>query len=340
MFWKNFALSGCVIGLLTYSVSASAQSLDTLGTRASALAAFVAVADDASAVAWNPAGLVMGPIFNAVIGLGRSTMEPTSPPDFAAGGSRSGTTLIAVGTTPVGLAYYRLASTSFTPLSPAVTETTDRQNRQVLVRTLVTTHLGATVQQSVGDYLTVGATIKVVRGSLGLGQVAGSSSDAIFDAADAVEREGTTRGDVDFGAMLSAGRMRAGVVVRNGFTPTFGEQGEGMTATLERHVRAGIAWADRWPGLARTIVSLDADVTRVPHATGDRRDIAAGAERWLRGQQIGVRGGIRASTIGDARPVVSAGGSYAVRAGTYVDVFVAQGTNDDRAWGVAARLTY
>ena len=78
----------------------------------------------------------------------------------------------------------------------------------------------------------------------------------------------------------------------------------------------------------------------MPNATGERRDISAGVERWLRRQQIGIRGGVRTSTVGDARPVVSAGLSYAIRSGTYVDAFFAQGGAEQAAWGLGARLTY
>ena len=47
--------------LLALPVQASAQSLDTIGTRAQGMGgAFVGVADDASAVYWNPAGLAGG----------------------------------------------------------------------------------------------------------------------------------------------------------------------------------------------------------------------------------------------------------------------------------------
>jgi hypothetical protein len=217
----------------------------------------------------------------------------------------------------------------------------DRQNGRVLARTLVTSHLGVTVQQSVGDFLTLGATMKLVRGSAGTATVDADSWDEAFERADMVEGDGSTRGDVDAGAMLAVGRMRAGIVVRNITAPKFGNQDAlGVRASLERHARIGIAWADRWPGIAATVLSFDADVTRVPHPGGDRRDVAAGVERWLRGQRIGLRGGVRSSTIGDARFVGSVGGSFAVRPGTYVDAFVARGADHERSWGIAARLSY
>lgn len=339
MFRQSCCASAFLLALLSVS-PVSAQGLETLGSRASALAAFVAVADDASAVAWNPAGLVSGPIFNLQLDLGRSTNEPPDPPSDAATAAKVGATLVALGITPLGVGYYRLSQASFAVPNPAVAASPDRQHRQVQVRTLVTSHLGVTVLQSLGDYLTFGATAKLVRGNVGSAVVDTASWEDAFDQEELVEEDGSTRGDVDVGAMFAAGRMRAGLVVRNVTEPSFGPEDSDEPAKLERHVRAGIAWADRWPGLSRLVMSLDADLTRVPHPAGERRDVAAGVERWWRGQRIGVRGGVRASTVGDARTVVSAGGSYAVRAGTYVDAFIAAGTQYDRAWGVAARLTY
>jgi len=322
---------------------ATAQGLETLGNRASALAAFVAVADDASAVAWNPAGLVSGPIFNITLGLGRTTDASDTPLAPGRRAGQLGTTLIALGSTPVGVAYYRLSSRSIQVDTPAVLGSPDRETRQAIARTLVTSHLGATVQQSVGDYLTLGATLKLVRGSVGRAVVAGSSWDEALGEAEAIEGLGSTRGDLDVGAMLAVGRVRAGLVVRNLTAPTFGEENgvrESVRVTLERHVRIGAAWADRWPGISRTVLSIDADLTRVPHPAGERRDVAVGMERWVRGQQVGLRAGVRASTVGGGRPVLSLGGSFAVRAGTFVDGYVAKGTRDDRGWGLAVRLSY
>jgi hypothetical protein len=347
MFRKSWCATAFALVALTSVSSVSAQSLETLGSRASAMAAFVAVADDASAVAWNPSGLVSGPLFNVQIDLGRLTNRPDDPPERGDMAGRLGSTLVAIGTTPVGVAYYRMSDTSFATVDPAVVGSPDREEeQQVLVRTLVTSHLGATVQQSVGDYLTLGATIKLVRGSVGVATVTATTWDGAFDRADAVDRHGSTRADVDAGAMFAAGRVRAGIVVRNVTAPSFdvrGERGQDPSApraTLERRARVGLAWADRWPGISATVLSFDADLTRVPHPAGERRDMAAGIERWLAGQRFGIRGGVRASTVGDARPVVSAGGSYAVRPGMYVDAYVAGGTSDERAWGLAARVTY
>lgn len=253
---------------------------------------------------------------------------------------RVGARLVALGAWPLGLSYYRLTTTSVLVTNPAVSGSPDRETKQAVV-SLVTTHIGATVQQSVGECLTLGATLKLVRGSVGRTTVAGTSLESAWQQANSIDRRGSTRGDVDIGAMLAAGRVRAGLVVRNVSAPTFGAAfGEEPRITLARHARIGAAWGDRWPGMSQMLVSVDADLTRVPHPAGDRRDVAAGLERWLRGQQVGLRAGLRASTVGDARPVVSAGGSLAVRVGTSVDAYLARGTRNDRGWGVAVRLSY
>lgn len=316
------------------------QGLETLGNRAASMTAFVAVADDASAVAWNPAGLVLGPFFNISVDLGRSETAPDGPLE-APGAARVTTTLLAIGVPPLGLSYYRMGFTTLAPTGSAVEGDPRRETVQVGVRTLVTTHLGATVLQSLGDHLTVGTTVKLVRGRIGGGTAPLGSWDEGFDQAETLDTEGSTTGDLDIGVMFTAGRVRAGAVVRNLTEPTFGgERGPDGAFTVGRHARVGLAWGDRWPGAATTLVALDADVTRVESAAGDRRDVAAGVERWFGMRRLAVRGGVRASTVGDARPVTSAGLSYAVRSGAYVDAYLARGTRGVSAWGIAGRLSY
>jgi hypothetical protein len=339
MFKQFPAVTVYLLGALMAS-EAAAQELATLGSRAAAMAAFVAVADDASAVAWNPSGLVSGPIFNIQFDLGRQRREPGEPMAAGDAAGEFGSTLVALGTLPVGLAYYRFSTTHFEAGDPAAGETPDRQDRHVRVRTLVTNHFGATVQQSLGNYLTVGATIKLVRGSVGSRVDTASSWDEAFDRVEPAVMHGSTRGDLDIGAMFAVAGMRAGVVVRNVTAPSFGEEEDEERVTLPRHVRVGAAWGNRWPGASPLVLSADADLTRVPNPEGDRRDIALGAERWLGAYRFGVRGGVRASTIGDARVIVSAGGSIAVRSGIYVDAFVTRGEGHDSGWGLAARLSY
>jgi hypothetical protein len=191
--------------------------------------------------------------------------------------------------------------------------------------------------------VTLGATLKLVRGGVSGGAGTASTWDDAFGLPLSDTRS-SVRGDVDAGAMLAAGQVRAGIVVRNITGPEFGDDRE---LRLDRHARVGVAWGEGFPGIARTVVALDADLTRVSPSSAasdlrerDRRDIAAGVERWSRGQRLAVRGGMRASTVGAARPVITGGGSWAIRPGTYVDGFFARGTRDQRDWGAALRLSY
>lgn len=100
----NLWVPGLLLSL-ALAGSASGQGLDGVGTRPAALAAFVAVADDASAVVWNPAGLVSGPIINLNIALGRSTDTPDEAPGAGSPANRFHSTLVAIGAPPLGLAY-------------------------------------------------------------------------------------------------------------------------------------------------------------------------------------------------------------------------------------------
>jgi hypothetical protein len=321
-------------------LAARAQGLDTAGSRAASLSAFVAVADDVTAVVWNPAGLVHGPVFNLALDIGRFTNEKPATRESTV--SRGRGVLLAAGVPPLGLSYYRLTTTSAAGPGSAGSPMPDRQDQQVVLRVLTTSHVGVTVLQSLGDYVTVGATAKLVRGSAGGGTTRTGNWNEALERAGALVGRGSTRGDVDVGVMAGAGHVRAGVVVRNVTEPAFAVAGggPGERVALKRHVRVGLAVGDGWPGRARTILALDADLTRVPHANGDRRDMAAGVERWFRDRRIGARGGLRVSTIGGARAVASGGASVAIRPGAHVDAHVAGGSGAGRSAGVALRLTY
>jgi hypothetical protein len=88
------------------------------------------------------------------------------------------------------------------------------------------------------------------------------------------------------------------------------------------------------------VVSADADLTRQASPTGERRDVAAGLETWWLGQRLGVRGGLRGSTVGGARPVVATGISAGLATGFYVEAHLARGDQDERSWSVGARYTF
>ena len=132
-----------------------------------------------------------------------------------------------------------------------------------------------------------------------------------------------------------------GLVARNLTAPSFrGPDPDGGEVELDREVRVGVAWGAGWPGITNLVVSADADLTRKAGLTGDRRDIAAGIETWWLRQRLGVRGGVRGSTVGGARTVVAGGVSAAIKSGVFVDAHLARGDQDGQSWSVGARLTF
>src|SRR5689334_13056114 len=93
------AILTLVLSILLLAAAARpvhAQAEPVVGVRAAGMGgAFTAVADDASAVFWNPAGLGSGSFFSLVID--RNVHDDDSA------------TLIALGTPPLGVSYYRTA---------------------------------------------------------------------------------------------------------------------------------------------------------------------------------------------------------------------------------------
>lgn len=322
---------------LTCPVPAAGQSADGVGTRAAGMSgAFVAVADDASAVYWNPGALATGPFFSLVVDRvgGRTGLEDPSS------GSRSGF-LIALAAPALGLTYYRLRTTTIVSPQPSAARQLGAfavGSGQVRLDSLVTHHVGATIVQSVTDRIAVGATLKLVRGAAAIADVRDRDRKGLL--ADGVDLPGrsTTRLDADLGIVASAGPLRAGLAVRNVREPTF-QTGSGAL-TLERQVRGGLALmiAQGWT------VAADLDLTKTGGPFGPVRDAAFGTEARLARRAV-VRGGVRVNTTGGAlpgrAPSASAGVSYAIRAGVFLDAQITAGSaRAVRGWGVAARFVY
>src|SRR5437867_6633386 len=105
-----------------WASAAGAQTFDTVGTRAEGMGgAFVAVADDASAAYWNPAGFAAGNFFTMV--LDQSTVKINSG-DTEGAASGSGL-LVSLGMPALRLSYYRLRSTILTPAAPPTVAAAD-----------------------------------------------------------------------------------------------------------------------------------------------------------------------------------------------------------------------
>lgn len=340
-----FVTVALCVAAQAFAQNSNAQ--DAPGSRAAGMGgAFVAVADDASAVYWNPAGLASGPMFNLQLDLGSSELSPGSPADRDAAGARRTTRFVAFGTPPFGVSYYRFATLRAIAPSPAVPDGNGREEEGLPSVRLTTSVFGVTLLQSIGAGLTLGTTLKLVNGSYAGGNVAGGNWTDVWDRVNDLDADGRTRADLDVGVMFNpGGQLKLGLVARNVRRPSFAPDDAGEVledaARLDREVRFGAAWGSRWPGITPLIVSFDADLTRVTDIDGtERRDVAAGAETWWWERRIGLRGGWRASTVDEARPVATGGISIAVRSGVYVDAHIARGRGDRGAWSVGGRFTY
>jgi hypothetical protein len=127
-------------------VSARAQTSDLVGVRALGMGgAFTAVADDATATWWNPAGLASGAYFNAIL-------EYAHPDDGPGDGLRG----VAFAFPALGLSYYRLPRPGSSSASTATTSGSREDERSLSV-------YGATVGQSIGNHLVVASTLKLLR---------------------------------------------------------------------------------------------------------------------------------------------------------------------------------
>ena len=293
---------------LSLPLSVHAQTFGGVGTRAEGMGgAFVAVADDASAVYWNPAGIATGATFDLQVSAGEGSQR-----------------FVGAALPVLAATYYRtrqatgLATVSGSP---------DRQNEgsgEVQVRTLTTSNVGVTVVQTVVPGLVIGTTARVVRGGV-----------ESFDPRTTV--------DLDAGAMVSAWDLRFGLTARNLRTPEF-ESGSGMVK-LHRQFRVGAALAPR--ALPTGVhgpftLAIDADLTTTPDVVlGDQRTVAAGGEYWLAKGLVGGRAGVRWSTLGDSRRAVSGGLTVRLPRSIHAEGQVTkENESDDVYWTVGARVTF
>lgn len=334
---------------------AAAQTFEAVGTRALGMGgAFVAVADDGSAIYWNPAGLATGPYFELRFEHQSAEKDPgTDVADLTNGRERRSSQFFSLSIPVLGLSYYRLGDVGATPQSVQVAATAqgvrDRENQrsaQLAIGSIVSHHFGLTVVQSIADRLAIATTMRAVIGTAGF-MVGDANGRSPLDRADEVKRTTSTRFDLDAGALAAFGAVRIGVMVRNLRAPEFatveGEPGEvPRTFEFRRQARVGIAlMPDQGRRSNPTTVAVDLDLTRQRTLTAERRNVAAGVEQWLMSRRLGLRGGVRASTLGEARPIVAGGASVMIRSSIVVDGQVSGGRADaTRGWSLAARVTF
>jgi hypothetical protein len=307
---RNRTLIAGVLALISLQ---AANAHGQVGTRASGMAgAFVAVADDATAVYWNPAGVATGSIVSVVLDAGQFEMAPQNPQDLET--HKDTSAIVALSATAIGLAYYRLGTYGKGTPEPVVTGPESREEVGRRVHAITTQTAGVSLVHSLSEHIVIGATPKVMRGA------------------------GRFAADVDAGVMAWVDRFRFGLVARNLTSPEF--DGDASAIEIGREVRIGGAWGSGWTGISRVIVSADADLISRAAPDGDRRDVAAGVESWWISQRLGLRGGVRRSTIGDARAAVAAGISAGLKPGMLVEAHVVRGHGDERSWSVGARMTF
>ena len=298
------------VSLACFVSPASAQAPDAVGVRAQGMGgAFTAVADDATASWWNPAGLAGGAYLNMVLEYGEADESPTPDRAFHRG--------FAIAFPALGLSYYRFPVSEIRTSETTGAAAVGRQDTVTPgVRMLDVSQFGATVGQSIGNHIVIASTLKLLRGG------------------------GETQGDLDAGAMVVGGRLRAGLVVRNLREPTLGSGDEALT--LRRGARAGVSWSSAAnTAYGGATVAFDADLRSVPTAFGDERRVAGGGELWTRKRIVGARAGVSGSVTGERRAAYAGGLSVALRRGVFGEGQVTRGSDQLRkGWSVGLRVTF
>ena len=295
----------CIVLACGLARPVSAQIYETVGIRAQGMAgAFVAVADESTATWWNPAGLATGAYFSGSVE--RRTGQ---------GGSDEGTLGVSFMVPSLGISYYRLrvgANPRASSIAPATADRQDQGSGAVPLPSFVLNQFGVTTGQSLGRYLVVASTVKLV------------SADQF-------------RGDFDLGAMVKVGAVRLGVSAKNMAAPDL--TANGNQVEHKRQVRVGAAYAPLPRGGVALIAAVDADLTTTGTADGEERHVAGGAE--IRTGRFGFRAGASVNTIAAVRPSFSAGASAAVQTGMFIDAHVTRGDDEAmKAWGFALRVTF
>ncbi len=318
------SLYGCLSLVAAVPAAAVAQqTFEVVGSRALGMGgAFVAVADDPSAVFWNPAGLASGQPAGATIEWVRFRNGDRNGAPVAGPWQRSAK-FVSLGTWPIGLSYGSFDETVLED---------DAAATGLIARRFSTRYWGATVLQTLTEGLVVGTTVKYVRGTVATGPAAeATTGDALNAGAD---RNGVTHGafDLDTSVMFDARVFRVGWTVRNLRSPTF-EGPAGTEIELKRRSRVGLAVLPA----AGLIFAVDLDLNTADLPDGPSRMVAVGAEQTI-GSRLAVRGGARWNLEGARAPVGSLGASVALRPGAWLDGHVTHGrAQGERGFGLALR---
>lgn len=322
--------------------TASAQGFELVGTRARGMgSAFVAVADDAAATWWNPAGLPSSLIMDGVLEWRGLDFRPDGPIEETGSAGQDRAVSVAAALPVAGLSFSRLHQWRL-DAAPTAGTSAGRQDggRVPTARSLLTQHFGLSLAQSLGDAVVVGVTTRFIRGGVSSAVAGGGAGDA-FDRAAETARVTSTHGDVDAGVLVRLARWRLALAGRNLAAPSF-TGADGVAWRLGRRARAGVAFVadpDR-AGRQPWVVAVDADLTRDAEVAGGWRGLGAGVERWSAGRRFAVRGGVEASTAGEARPAATGGVSVAVPGGFWLEAAGVAGARERRGWGLTAHVMF
>ncbi len=303
LFVVRLTAAGVILGCAS---TARAQIYEDVGTRAQGMGgAFVAVADDATASWWNPAGLATGKLGSVVVERGR-TADPAKP-GATGPARRDGASGFSMAFPALAVSYYRLRISEIAPVSSTGTNPLDREDlgaADVHLQSRAVSQYGMTVGQSLGTHLVLGSTLKLLRAGTAESSVVGGED--LLDRADDLEVSGDTKTDLDAGAMAALGRARFGLTVKHLRAPAFGDGDDRFV--LKRQARAGVAFLTQSQGAIDGLaVAADMDLTRTATVRGDVRRFAAGVELWLAKRRLGLRSGINLNTIDRADPTGSVG---------------------------------
>lgn len=319
----HLASIGFLFALAAMPASASAQqTFEVVGSRALGMGgAFVAVADDPSAVFWNPAGLASGQPAGVTIEWVRFRNGDREAVPVSGPWQRS-TKFVSLGTWPIGLS---VADFSETELTSAAAGGLEAQR-------FSTKHYGATLLQTITEGFVVGATLKYVRGTVASGPVIEATTADALSAGAALEGVSSGAFDLDASLMFDARVFRVGWTMRNLRSPSF-EGPAGTAIELQRRSRVGLAVLPA-DGL---IFAVDLDVNTADLPAGPSRIVAVGAEHLV-ASRVAFRAGARWNLEGSRTAVGSVGASIAVRPGMWLDGHMTYArAHGERGFGAALR---
>jgi hypothetical protein len=303
--------------------------------------AFVALSDDATASWWNPAGIANAALVSVATERTVTALADGLLPSGPT--SQTGVTGFAAGIPSLIMSFYYIRINEIAPITVS-TETGDSdrntdESPATAVRATALQQYGATFGQSFGDHFVVATTVRLVRGGMSAAIV--PATNVGLEPAEDLDVPTHTTLAADIGAIVAVGPVRVGASMKYLNEPGLGE-GAGRIE-LERQSRAGVALVfGQDSTTASFAVSADADLMTVSTLAGPVRHFATGAELWLGGRRLAIRGGVSWNVESDEDPLSGSFGVTVPVGGQWsVDGAMTLGSDQSRTgWAVGLGLTY